>query len=313
MSFETEPNADAIDFLFEDTRTLDERLRAVDSYTAGILERALERRRPTVEESAHLLALRDVDLSALIATADEIRREDVGDVVTYVGTPGPGRSSPEGHAIRRSAAETLDRLYSARVSEADARYQYGRIAVVGHSLGSVIAYDALNRVIGNDVATGERSRVIDRTALLLTFGSPLDKIAFIFGYDKDDLKELLQASETPLIVDYGHRRFPWVNVHAPADIVSGALDLYDLPDRDPLDPRRVRNEADPLALTPLAAHNEYWHNPVVWERVRDAVTGGTPPGPVVEIRERPAQVAAPGRLTGAPRCLTLPPDHLPKR
>jgi hypothetical protein len=42
MSFETEPNADAIDFLFDDTRTLEQRLRDVDSYTAGILERAID-------------------------------------------------------------------------------------------------------------------------------------------------------------------------------------------------------------------------------------------------------------------------------
>jgi hypothetical protein len=37
-----------------------------------------------VEEGAHLLGLRDGALSALIATADAVRREDVGDVVTYV-------------------------------------------------------------------------------------------------------------------------------------------------------------------------------------------------------------------------------------
>jgi FO synthase len=84
MSYETEPNADAVEFLVDDERTIAERIAATDAYTAAILERALAGARPTVEEGAHLLALRDGALSALVATADRIRQEDVGDVVTYV-------------------------------------------------------------------------------------------------------------------------------------------------------------------------------------------------------------------------------------
>jgi len=84
MSYETEPFADAIEPLLADDRSLSERLEAVDGYTAGILARALDGRRPTVEEGAHLLTLRDQALSALIATADHVRAEEVGDVATYV-------------------------------------------------------------------------------------------------------------------------------------------------------------------------------------------------------------------------------------
>src|SRR5262249_17815581 len=47
-------------------------------------ERALDGRRPSVEEGAHLLGLRDGALSALVGAADAARKEDVGDVVTYV-------------------------------------------------------------------------------------------------------------------------------------------------------------------------------------------------------------------------------------
>jgi 7,8-didemethyl-8-hydroxy-5-deazariboflavin synthase CofH subunit len=84
MSYETEANADSVDFLLNDDRSLDARLASIDSATAGIIGRALEGLRPTIEEGAHLLTLRDKDLSALICAADEIRREDVGDIVTYV-------------------------------------------------------------------------------------------------------------------------------------------------------------------------------------------------------------------------------------
>jgi FO synthase len=84
MSYETEPNADSLAFLLEDERSLDTRLASIDASTAAIIGRALDGIRPTVDEGAHLLTLRDGDLSALVAAADEIRREDVGEIVTYV-------------------------------------------------------------------------------------------------------------------------------------------------------------------------------------------------------------------------------------
>ena len=84
MSYQTEAYPDRVEFLLDDHRPLSTRLAAVDPYTAGILERAVEGTRPSVEEGAHLFTLRGDDLSALVAAADHVRREDVGDVVTYV-------------------------------------------------------------------------------------------------------------------------------------------------------------------------------------------------------------------------------------
>jgi len=84
MSYQTESCPDRVEFLLDDHRPLETRLASVDPYTAGILGRALDGMRPSVEEGAHLFTLRGNDLSALVAAADHIRREDVGDVVTYV-------------------------------------------------------------------------------------------------------------------------------------------------------------------------------------------------------------------------------------
>lgn len=84
MSYQTEAHPDRVEFLLDDHRSLETRLASVDPYTAGILARALEGRRPDVDEGAHLFTLRGNDLAALVAAADHVRREDVGDVVTYV-------------------------------------------------------------------------------------------------------------------------------------------------------------------------------------------------------------------------------------
>ncbi|MBI5506334.1 MAG: 5-amino-6-(D-ribitylamino)uracil--L-tyrosine 4-hydroxyphenyl transferase CofH [Deltaproteobacteria bacterium] len=84
MSYQTEDYPDRVEFLSFDDRPLRRRIDSVDTYSAGILERALEGLRPSVEEGAHLVTLRGNALSALVAAADRIRRDDVGDVVTYV-------------------------------------------------------------------------------------------------------------------------------------------------------------------------------------------------------------------------------------
>ncbi len=84
MSYETEIDADSVEFLLSDERSLEQRLASVDRGLAAILEAALEGRRPSVADSVRLLEARGNDLAALVGAADRIRADDVGDVVTYV-------------------------------------------------------------------------------------------------------------------------------------------------------------------------------------------------------------------------------------
>ncbi len=67
-----------------DDRPLDRLLADASQETRGILDRALNREELGVEDGIHLLGTEGDDLAALIRCADAIRREDVGDEVTYV-------------------------------------------------------------------------------------------------------------------------------------------------------------------------------------------------------------------------------------
>ena len=60
---------------------------------------------------------------------------------------------------------------------------------VGRSLGSVIVYDVLNRLVNEDEAIGCSLKVVARTPLLLTFGSPLDRTAFLFAVQRQNTGE----------------------------------------------------------------------------------------------------------------------------
>jgi hypothetical protein len=163
---------------------------------------------------------------------------------------------------------------------------YEKVIVVGHSLGSVIAYDTLNRLILEDESPmvmdvkGEPLRpwldVINRTALFLTFGSPLDKTAFLFAVQAEgtsEAREALAASAQPMIAAYDRRPAKWVNIWSPWDIISGPLDLYDYPIAVENDPnkKRVVNMRDTDATTLLLAHTEYWKNPLVVKTIYDAI------------------------------------------
>ncbi len=64
---------------------LDGLLSKVNGTTARIINKALVGDEVSVEEGEELFNIEDLDeLSALAIAADEIRKEDVGDVITYV-------------------------------------------------------------------------------------------------------------------------------------------------------------------------------------------------------------------------------------
>lgn len=123
---------------------------------------------------------------------------------------------------------------------------------------------------------GGATGIIPRTCLFLTFGSPLDKIAFFFsvmGKNTEHIREQLAAVVQPLIQDYKNRLFPWVNVYSRNDIICGHLDFYDLPAKlIPAGAKPVENVCDEDALIPLVAHVEYWNNLTLWKQLLAEIT-----------------------------------------
>ncbi|MBW3629401.1 MAG: hypothetical protein KY464_08905 [Gemmatimonadetes bacterium] len=204
---------------------------------------------------------------ALVVASAAIRKlliQFVGDVAIYVTPYTLDAYYQLRDDIKKGVQRTATAVYSLPSADGSG-YEYEEVLVVGHSLGSVIVYDVLNRLINDDLADGKLN-VIGRTPLLLTFGSPLDKTAFIFAVQRNhttEAREALAASVQPLIRDYALRPRRWINIYSPWDIISGNLGFYDPP--DPTDPRQVKNIADPDASTLLAAHVEYWENPLLFQ------------------------------------------------
>ncbi|MBK6940834.1 MAG: hypothetical protein IPH13_11635 [Planctomycetes bacterium] len=210
--------------------------------------------------------------TVLVVASAYVRRllvQFIGDIAAYITPQYVDRFLEVRTQIKNAVREVVEAVYRQRE---EGRPAYDRILLVGHSLGSVAAYDALNAMLNADKLDPDQAvAVLDRTKLLLTFGSPLDKTAFIFttrGRDSGTVREALAAAVQPMIQHESYRTIPWINVHSKQDIVSGALDFYDDPAWPGGSPLRVRNVEDPDAKTPLVAHVEYWSNDCVYQQVR---------------------------------------------
>jgi hypothetical protein len=208
-----------------------------------------------------------------------------GDVAAYLSPYKVSIFEEIRHAIQDRGRQVARFIYSARESGS---LLYDEVFIVGHSLGSVLAYDTLNDAIKRDThengwgpdapATG--SRVVDRTRLLLTFGSPLDKTAFVFRTQKMeleiDVREALAGAQQPLIQSYEMRRAKWINLWSPSDWISGPLGYYDAPAPDPPLGRGVCNIENPGSWRPDQAHTGYWEGPLVRAVIHTALTGICP-------------------------------------
>lgn len=195
----------------------------------------------------------------------------IGDIAIY--TTMDEKSSY--YRIRQQILAEAQALVDA-VLDGDGTQPYDRVIIAGHSLGSVIAYDTFNRF--NIAANLGTARSVEKLHGLITFGSPLDKIAFFFrdhtapretvrrqilshlhsfkSKNWDLSHESLHIGD-PLKPKLDH--IPWVNYYGAKDPVSGHLDFYKIDDHDNV-------ELDLHAKWGVA-HTAYWENRAFYQDI----------------------------------------------
>jgi hypothetical protein len=198
----------------------------------------------------------------------------IGDVAAYVSSHAVSKFADLRAQICEAAMRVSKAVYEAWDTERSG-FAYDSVIVVGHSLGSVIAYDTLNTLMLEDGLASSPIGVAKRTSMLLTFGSPLDKTAFIFRTQKSqesEVREGLAAAVQPMIVDYENRPRRWINIYSTHDWIGGSLEYYDDLTQQTHRDRFVRNVEDPDATIPLVAHTMYWKNPTLAAALDQALT-----------------------------------------
>jgi hypothetical protein len=144
-----------------------------------------------------------------------------GDVAAYVNSHKVSKFNDIRRTIQDEAFKAACHVYASG---------YDRIILVAHSLGSLIAYDAYNRIVTESALFHPGWNPVEKTKLFLTFGSPLNKIAFIFRSQvrENGVRELLASAKQPLLEEnHAYRPGMWVNVWSRNDIISGPLHFFD--------------------------------------------------------------------------------------
>ncbi len=193
----------------------------------------------------------------------------IGDIAVYTSTEQKSRYYQTREQILGESLALLESVLEQDDSD--------RVVVLGHSLGSVIAYDTLNRL--NLKLNRERDSTLANVKAklvgLVTFGSPLDKIAFFFreraNQNQYVRRQILQhlnsfrlksLDRTPNPYTLGNPiqsqldQVTWVNYYDNNDPISGRLDLYQI---DP------QNNVEMKSGQPWGqAHNAYWDTPAFY-------------------------------------------------
>jgi hypothetical protein len=198
----------------------------------------------------------------------------VGDIAVYTNADAKAKNYSARCAILNGATEAITRLLKDK-------NEYQEIIIAGHSLGSVIAYDALNQLFNQNNSAPDQlapgspipADRLDRIKGLVTFGSPLDKVYYFFReVTRED-----QAVRAQLLSylhwfrrirsgrDYGSFMFKtysnkepiqlrWLNAWSVADPVSGHLHYY-----------RVDEQKRFLGIS----HLGYWEDPKFYSFVAE--------------------------------------------
>jgi hypothetical protein len=200
-------------------------------------------------------------------------RQFVGDVVVYVNAYSADKFADARERIQKRCLELAQFICAEGCS-------YDKMVFAGHSLGSVIVYDTINRLMLDALAkdASHVEKMVARSRLI-TWGSPLDKVAYVFwtAGQKEGLRDLLAQNRQPLISIPALRRFRWINVWNSRDPVSSTLDFFDRPGEkttsptDHLPVQDVRQQGGGY----FVSHNNYLRGrkaqapQYLWQLVRD--------------------------------------------
>lgn len=190
-------------------------------------------------------------------------KQFVGDVAIYVSAHRVNRYWEARDNIRGAALEVARGVYECKEGDG---FRYDEVYFIAHSLGSVIAYDTINAILRDELVMGKRIDALNRTKGLLTYGSPLDKTAFLFrAYSSGSVERLAAvAAGQPLIVSEVWRRLKWINIHSVADPISGAVEYY-----GPPGDACVINRNDRQSFVPLLAHVQYENHETFHDALRE--------------------------------------------
>ncbi|KEO85139.1 hypothetical protein [Tumebacillus flagellatus] len=205
----------------------------------------------------------------LMGKPEQMIVDYVGDVAIYTSSDRKSKFYETRRTVLEGAAEKLTALL---------RQDYDKVVIVGHALGSVIAYDAMNLLNLRANHDEQLAQDVRKLFELVTIGSPLDKVKFFFrehvpkgeyvkrlilnslnGFRRRDV-QTAEDEHTPELSStlQNHlQHLHWTNYYDLKDPIGGHLDFYE----------GVENIQVHNGQEWGFAHLGYWQNPCIYQDV----------------------------------------------
>ncbi|MBL0387301.1 hypothetical protein JJB07_11625 [Tumebacillus sp. ITR2] len=175
----------------------------------------------------------------LMGKPEQMIVDYLGDVAVYTSSDRKSKFYETRQTVLNGAVEKMTALL---------RQDYEKVLIVGHALGSVIAYDALNQLNLRANHEEQLAHDIRKMYEMVTIGSPLDKVKFFFrehvpkgeyvkrlilnslnGFRRRDVHDTATDSEPELssTLENHLQHLNWTNYYDLKDPIGGHLDFYE--------------------------------------------------------------------------------------
>lgn len=157
--------------------------------------------------------------------------ESIGDVQVYVGL----NENSEHFAVRKAIHQEVDRVFQLLAERG-----YEEIVVFGHSLGSVIAFDALD---------GLRFRtppLLPKVKAFVTFGAAIEKVRYFFDQRAPGSRERAELAADAFDGVAGDRS--WINIWYGNDVVANPITSLNKPGWKAIDRSMPKGRIDVPSL-----------------------------------------------------------------
>lgn len=216
-------------------------------------------------------------VGVVIRGASHFLSESLGDVQVYSDRD----ENSEHFAAREAVLAEADATFGVV-----ARRQYKEVVVIGHSLGSVIAFTAIERL------SHREPNVLDRVVALITFGTALEKVKFFFERKKDAKRTPIGPQGPRALAQTVASGRAWINFWYWNDPVANPITTFqpqgtaavNYSGRSPLSAQQVLDEGRqnlvvnvslgfPILPVPVWTHSRYWNDRRVMQLITEASLG----------------------------------------
>ena len=212
-----------------------------------------------------------IALAALAFLLNRFLTTAIGDLAVYLGSDTLSTNFAARSQILEECTQTVRDLLGSQMDLVPDHTpsRYDRVILAAHSLGSVIAYDTVNDLMVQNMASPNPDQTLKRISALFTFGCPLNKVFYFFRARTSPktyvLDEILYAlhnfrlrNPPPAGVQRSpgpfHPKFQWLNAWCPMDVISGRMLFY----------QADQNQIVAQGFEPATAHTGYWKNPKLY-------------------------------------------------